>query len=210
MIDDRDLLRHLEEGGPDLYERPAPPALDLDAITGTQRPVRTAQPSRGWRLPAPLLVGGAAVCVAVGVLAGATLFGDGPAPAPRIAASTPPTTAQPPGREVTLARFGDHAPPAAQAQASVFRGAGGRTVELHVRGLKRLSKGAFYELWVLGRGTRMISLGIVRVDATGSADVEMPLPVSLRRFPVFDLSLEPGDGNPTHSGDSLLRSAATA
>lgn len=34
MIDDADLIRHLEEGGDELWNRPEPPALDLHAIIG--------------------------------------------------------------------------------------------------------------------------------------------------------------------------------
>lgn len=228
MIDDRDLARHLQEGGPELYDRPDPPSLDLEAITGSPAADAAGQPRRRarrtWQLPPFLVAGGAAACLAVGLLAGATLLGPAdPQPSPRASASTPsatspaattvttpPATVLPPGRQVTLARFGDRAPTTAAAEASVFTAAGGRTVELQVHGLAQPRRGQFYELWILGPRSRMISLGIVRVDATGSATVDMPVPVSLRRFPVFDLSLEPGDGNPKHSGDSLLRSSAIA
>lgn len=203
-MDDRDLLRHLEEGGSELYDRSDPPALDLAAITGqaVEAPTR-----RTWSLPPLLVAGGAAACLALGLVGGATLFGGGEAPRQ---ASAPPSTTPARTRQVSLLRFGDSAPANATAQASVFTATDGRTVQLHVDGLPSPRKGDFYELWVLGAGTRMISLGIVRVDRSGTANVRLPLPVSLRRFPVFDLSLEAGDGNPTHSGNSLLRSPAAA
>lgn len=213
MIDDRDILRHLETGGEDLYDRPEPPELDLDAITGGTRP---ATARRSWTFRPLVAVGGAVACLAVGLLSGAVLFGgDGSAPAPDLRSSTPtPTTpastTTPAGRQVELARFGDAAPPDAAAEVNVFTATDGKTVDLRVKGMPVPRKGEFYELWVLGDGGKMISLGIVRVDENGSADVRLPLPVSLRRFPVFDLSLEPGDGDPTHSGQSMLRSAATA
>lgn len=208
MIDDRDILRHLETGGDELYDRPTPPELDLDAITGGAQPARTR---RTWSLRPLVAVGGALACLAIGLLSGALLFsGDTATPAPDVRASTPAPTTPPVGRQVELARFGDAAPPNAAAQVNVFTTTDGKTVDLRVQGMPTPRKGEFYELWVLGDEGKMISLGIVRVDASGSADVRLPLPVSLRRFPVFDLSLEPGDGDPTHSGQSMLRSAATA
>lgn len=208
MIDDRDILRHLETGGADLYDRPEPPELDLDAITGGSR---APQPRRTWSFRPLVAVGGAVACIGIGVLSGALFFGsDAAAPKPEVRASTPAPTTTPLGRQVELARFGDDAPPNAAAQVNVFTTTDGKTVDLRVQGMPTPRRGEFYELWVLGDAGKMISLGIVRVDASGSADVRLPLPVSLRRFPVFDLSLEPGDGDPTHSGQSMLRSAATA
>lgn len=213
-MDDRDLLRHLREGGPDLYERPEPPKLDLDAITGAA-PAPARAPRRGWTLRPFVAVGGAMACIAVGVASGAVLFGGDASPSPeRTIASSPtsptitPTT--PGSRQVALTRFDDAAPADAAAEVNVFTATDGKTVDLRVKGLPVPKKGEFYELWVLGDAGKMISLGIVRVDETGSAEVRMPLPVSLRRFPIFDISLEPGDGNPTHSGHSVLRSAAAA
>lgn len=210
-MDDRDLLRHLREGGTDLYERPEPPALDLDAITGAApAPARAAR--RGWTLRPLVAVGGALACIAVGVAGGAVLFGSDAGPSPERTIASSPTTAptSPRSRQVALTRFDDAAPADAAAEVNVFTATDGRTVDLRVKGLPVPKKGEFYELWVLGDAGKMISLGIVRVDATGSAEVRMPLPVSLRRFPIFDISLEPGDGNPTHSGHSVLRSAAAA
>ncbi len=220
MIDDQDLLRHLREGGNELYERPEPPKLDLAAITGSAAdsndrvttPARAPQRAeRRW--PRPLvLVGGALACIALGMVGGAALFSEETA-APQVVATTPSTpesTLPARRRDVSLARFDKAAPLDAAADASVFTATDGRTIELRVRGLKQPRKGEFYELWVLGNDGRMVSLGIVRVDASGSANVRLPLPVSLRRFPVIDLSLESGDGDPTHSGHSILRSAGIA
>jgi len=216
MIDDRDVIRHLEEGGPGLYDRAEPPALDLDAITGAaaaRSPTAASARRRRWALPPFMAVGGAVACVGLGLLGGALLFGgtDAPRPVASSPATTPTTAPSTPRvRQVTLNRFDDAAPAQAAAEVNVFTATDGRTVDLRVKGLPAPRKGEFYELWVLGDEGKMISLGIVRVDANGSADVRMPLPVSLRRFPVFDLSLEPGDGNPKHSGHSILRSAAAA
>ncbi|MGB5756669.1 MAG: anti-sigma factor [Acidimicrobiales bacterium] len=65
--------------------------------------------------------------------------------------------------------------------------------------------GSFYELWLLdldGAELRDLrSLG--RVGPDGSYTV--PEDVDLDRFSVVDVSIEPDDGNPDHSGDSVLR-----
>jgi hypothetical protein len=216
MIDDRDILRHLEEGGAEVFNRPDPPKLDLAAITGestASASAPTRRPARTWSLRPFMAVGGALACMAIGLLGGALLFDDAAAPtSPAQNQAAAPTTITTPARtrQVSLTRFDATAPAHAAAEVNVFTATDGRTVDLRVHGLPAPRKGEFYELWVLGEEGKMISLGIVRVDAKGSAVMRMPLPVSLRRFPVFDLSLEPGDGNPTHSGKSILRSAAAA
>jgi Anti-sigma-K factor rskA len=60
----------------------------------------------------------------------------------------------------------------------------------------------FYEVWLIDRDVqRLISLGPVRPDAT----YVVPDDVDYRDFPIVDVSVEPPDGDPTHSGDSILR-----
>lgn len=51
-----------------------------------------------------------------------------------------------------------------------------------------------------------VALGSFRVGADGGARVDLPVTVSPRRFPVLDISREPDDGDPGHSGASVLRS----
>lgn len=212
MIEDRDLIRHLEEGGESLFDRPQPPSIDVAAITG-QPVARRSRQRAALQLRPLVAVGAAMACVALGVVGGLRL-------APEAAPSSPPTAqAALPGatdpvptraRQVALQRFANDAPTQALAQAAVFTSADGRVVDFTARGLTPPRRGEFYELWILGNEGKMVSLGIVRVHADGTAHTRVPLPVSLRRFPVFDLSLEDGDGDPTHSGHSMLRSAAAA
>jgi hypothetical protein len=67
----------------------------------------------------------------------------------------------------------------------------------------------FYEVWLLGdRG--LVSLGSFRVGADGSAAVDLQLPVDPARYGSFDVSLEPDDGDPEHSSDSVLRGPTSA
>ncbi len=60
----------------------------------------------------------------------------------------------------------------------------------------------FLEVWVIDEGvTKLVSLGPLRPDGT----YDLPDSVDPRDFPVVDVSVEPVDGDPTHSGDSRLR-----
>ena len=78
-------------------------------------------------------------------------------------------------------------------------------VRLRVSGLPPTRAGQFYELWLLGADQRLVSLGSFRVGDDGSATMSLPLPVDPARFDFFDVSVEPGDGDPGHSGRSVLR-----
>ncbi len=84
-------------------------------------------------------------------------------------------------------------------------GGDGRNLRVSVSGLQPSGAGAFYELWLLDGADRLVSLGAFPVPASGSAEVVVPLPVRVRDFRYIDVSREPDDGNPAHSGDSVLR-----
>jgi len=60
----------------------------------------------------------------------------------------------------------------------------------------------FYEVWLIDTDiSGMVSLGPARADGTYA----VPADVDPTAFPIVDVSLEPPDGNPTHSGVSVLR-----
>jgi len=82
---------------------------------------------------------------------------------------------------------------------------GGDTVRVRVGGLPRERRGGFYELWLLNSPQDLVSLGTFRVGADGTAQVTLPVGVDPARFAFLDVSAEPGDGNPAHSGASVLR-----
>ena len=105
------------------------------------------------------------------------------------------------GREVALAPVGD-GPRAAHADARL----GSATMHLTVSGLPRVGGGGFYEVWMLRDPAHLVALGSFRVGADGRARVDLPVTASARRFPVLDISREPADGDPAHSGRSVLRS----
>jgi len=59
-----------------------------------------------------------------------------------------------------------------------------------------------YEVWLYDSVVRAKSLGTV---PSGSGRLEASLPADAGRYRFLDVSLEPADGNPNHSGDSVLR-----
>ncbi|MGA9278345.1 anti-sigma factor [Ilumatobacter sp.] len=64
----------------------------------------------------------------------------------------------------------------------------------------------FTEVWLINTElTELVSLGPIRED--GSYD--LPPGLDPADFPIVDLSFEPLDGNPEHSGDSVLRGELT-
>ncbi len=61
----------------------------------------------------------------------------------------------------------------------------------------------YYEVWLIEPSiTDMVPLGIAR---SGTQTFELPTDLDLRRFPLVDVSREPLDGNPLHSGVSVAR-----
>jgi hypothetical protein len=64
----------------------------------------------------------------------------------------------------------------------------------------------FLEVWVIDSDvSKLVSLGPVRADGT----YDLPPDLDPRQFPVVDVSVEPLDGDPAHSGDSVLRGQLT-
>ncbi len=67
----------------------------------------------------------------------------------------------------------------------------------------------FHEVWLLDAdATKLVSLGALPSGSVGTFTV--PPGVSVADFPVVDVSLEPYDGDPGHSHDSLLRGVMEA
>lgn len=76
-----------------------------------------------------------------------------------------------------------------------------RELDVDVTGLGPVK--GFYEVWLLDAdGKKLVSLGLLR----GShGRFVLPPGVDLNAYPVVDISIEPADGNPAHSGDSVVR-----
>lgn len=62
-----------------------------------------------------------------------------------------------------------------------------------------------HEVWLMTEGAkRLVSLGLLRGT---SGTFAVPAGVDISRFRLVDVSDEPRDGNPAHSGDSIVRGA---
>jgi hypothetical protein len=61
----------------------------------------------------------------------------------------------------------------------------------------------YYEVWLIEPDIqRMIPVGIVQA---GTTSLDLPAGVDLAEYPIVDVSVEPLDGDPTHSGVSVAR-----
>jgi anti-sigma-K factor RskA len=68
----------------------------------------------------------------------------------------------------------------------------------------RAPGGGFYEVWLLDRSAkRLVALGLLGPSESGS--FRLPPDLDLGRYPLVDVSVEPDDGNPAHSGVSAVR-----
>ena len=90
----------------------------------------------------------------------------------------------------------------------IVREDGTTVVEVDLSALPPLEGGSFYELWLLDLDNeQIVSLG--EVDPT-TTSVAVEGSIDAVAFPAIDVSVEPPDGVPTHSGDSVLRGPITA
>lgn len=75
---------------------------------------------------------------------------------------------------------------------------------LRIEDLQLPETDGFYELWLLTEdGDQLVSLGPIS-EATRE---QIPQSVDATRFSIVDISVEPTDGDPSHSGASVLRGA---
>lgn len=92
--------------------------------------------------------------------------------------------------------------PAASGQATVAERADGErvvTVSLDAT----VGDGVVREVWLLTENIDgLISLGLLTGN---SGEFVVPASIDLSQFSVVDISAEPLDGDPTHSGDSIVR-----
>ena len=194
MAEDPGLRRRVEQLRPvvDRLERLPAAAWDPPSPPPLQPPPAEARRAERRLVlrPAVALMCAAAMLLA-GLGIGVLLDREGDERAPAVVAEVP---LQPVG------------PTAVKAGGRVeIRRPGRSRLTLRVSGLRPLAGGRFYELWLLGRRGQLVALGSFRVTRTGTASIALPLPVEPRRFRYFDVSLEPADGDPAHSGASVLR-----
>jgi anti-sigma-K factor RskA len=191
----RPVVARLEGLPAEVWEPVEPPPLTLPGDAAGAEPAGNPKPRRRLpRVPAlslrPLPATALAVALlALGVVAGLAI-GDGDSGAP-------PTTA-----DLSLSRI-DDGPRGASGEVLVA--GDGAQATLDVAGLDPSAPNRFYELWLLDDDGRMIALGSFQVGDDGQAQVELPIPVEPSRYRYFDVSLQEDNGDPAHSGVSVLR-----
>ncbi|MFF9345225.1 anti-sigma factor [Streptomyces sp. NPDC014773] len=158
-----------------------------DGPSGPPAPGRS--PRRGrWRRSGPLL---AAAGLVAGLLTGsaATWW--------RTHEDRPPAAA------VLTAPLAPVAAPAAEGTVRIHRGADTRrAVTVSVSGLPPTP--GYYEVWLMDRThTKLIAVGVLGSD--GTATLPLPDGVDLAGYPLLDVSAQVYDGDPAHSGKSVVR-----
>jgi anti-sigma-K factor RskA len=198
----RPVVARLEAVPEDGWVPAEPPPLDVAAITGSA-PAGSGEPVKPKRKFGDLFTFGlpqiaaaafsALILLAAGTVIGMQL-GDGGSP------SGPTET-------LALSTIGNEVPQGASGQVKLTGVAegGGEKAVLDVSGLKPNAAGEFYELWLIGDDGELVALGSFNVESDGASQIEVPVPVNPGKFRYFDVSIEPDDGSPDHSGRSVLR-----
>jgi anti-sigma-K factor RskA len=134
-----------------------------------------------------LLAAAASLVVGVGIGAGAVALGTG----------------DDDGLAVAAAALDPLADSGASGQARVVeRDDGSRALELTLDAAP-LDEG-YYEVWLLDEAVaRLVPVGVVQ--GGGDTTLELPPGLDLGEYPVVDVSVEPLDGDPSHSGESVVR-----
>jgi anti-sigma-K factor RskA len=163
------------------------PGTPPDPVPANEPPTEAnVVPIAGRRRSWWLAVAAAAVVVAVGVTAALVLGGDGD--------DTRVVSA------VELERLG----PSGSGRAELIDRDG--SLQLRVDTSELDAGDGYLELWLIDPSvTRLVSLGPLRPDGV----YDVPTGVDPAEFPIVDVSVEPVDGDPTHSGQSVLRGELT-
>jgi Anti-sigma-K factor rskA len=146
-----------------------------------------AEPARrrGYGRGALALAASVAVFLGIGIgLGGAALFaGDEPATTPVAVVQLEPLPGKTGGGTADLIQPGNE-------------------LQVSVTGLD--AQTGFYELWLINSdGQRMVSLGVL--DPARPGTFVIPADLTSQGYRIVDVSLEPNDGNPVHSRDSIVR-----
>jgi len=180
----------VQPGGP-ATSAPEPVAGEPAADAPGTDELAAARRRRLRQLPtAPLLAAAAAVgAVAGGLGVWALTDGSADQPAPEVVATTPLEPL--PTWDV-------------EGTASVEVAAdGSRLLVVEVPGAGTGDGEGYHEVWLLDPDvTQLVSLGVLEGD---SGTFAIPAGLELDELPVVDVSLEPYDGDPAHSGDSVVR-----
>ena len=156
---------------------------DAEAAAAASVPSSSTRPRRGhrgwWALAASVAL--------VLVIGGGVWLGLGTVAPTSIASAS-------------LAAFPDHPKAIGSAEVDESRD-GTRTLTVTLKGAS--SSADYREVWLIRNdGGALISLGVLD-GSKGSFAI--PAGVDLSEYDLVDISFEPVDGNPAHSGDSIVR-----
>lgn len=201
-------LRHLIRAAHDEPLQAPPPELwdRIAAATGLEPAVTANRARRSVSLPTAIAA--AAACIAITAFV-VNRFIDDPGTRTRTtAARSVSTNSNSNGnggkvKVVSTVRLNPLNASKASATAKL-EVAGTRSeprLEVAAKGLKA-ARGSYYEVWMIDtRISKLVSLGPVRADGTYT----LPVGFDPEKYPVVDVSEERLDGNPSHSGVSILR-----
>jgi anti-sigma factor RsiW len=182
----RDASR-LEFPAADLPPPPWPPALPAERaeLPGPPLPAAVLGDRRRRGRRGRRLLGAAAVVAALALGVGGLALGrDGDAGRGQTVALAAPAVGG----------------PSAQAR---MRGAGDdQVMTITARDLPRPPAGTWYEVWLVGDAGEAFPVGVLAPDGEGIWS--LPADVAAR-YRAIDVTLEPADGDPSHSGRSVLR-----
>ncbi len=177
----------LQEVGDAHTPPPAAPASPAPPRHMSATPLAERRTRRS--IPAPLVAAVVVLALALGVGVGA-LWGRG---------NQPPAATDDLLARAELSEVGGTDP---RGMAEVVRR--GNRVELRVQGSHLGTGDGVHEVWLLNRDRkRLVALGLLGAGQSGT--FLMPARLLKEGYVLVDVSLEPDDGNPAHSGDSLAR-----
>lgn len=191
----RPVVAALELLPEEAWDLPAPPAFASIGIADEgAAPVRRTR--RRWWPAFPVLqpavgLAAAAALLVIGAIGGALMTGGGSV-----------SRAAPDGRRVVLTSVGS-LPDPPSGDARIIGDA--REIAVDLSHLPANHDGSYYGVWLLNTDGTMVSLGGVHIGEDGHAVLDAPIPVDASQYEFVDISLEPGDGDPRHSGNSVLR-----
>ncbi len=159
------------------------------AVQDEAAPLAEVVELQSWRKRASLLAVAAGVMgMAVGVIGTTALTSDAPETAPVAQTELEPLPDWDGAGSASLAETDD----------------GGYVITVEVAASPKDSQEQGYqEVWLIDEDVEgMVSLGVLEGP---SGSFAVPDGVAVEDFPIVDVSLEPVDGQPTHSGNSIVR-----
>lgn len=160
-------------------------------------PTDPVGPRRGRRFGTGTLLAVAAAALAIGAVAGGGVVSGIDSDPPLAAPAPSPTVLV----QVRLDALPQPVARNASGSAEVVQVSGTRELVVDVSDLARTD--GFLEVWLIDKSVkRMVPVGVI---AGSQGRFTLPEGLDLGDYPIVDVSVEPLDGDPAHSGASVLR-----